>query len=375
MKLQCSRRNLLCLPLVLAISIFAALAKTSSSLAAENPTPLKIGFITVGPIDDWGYNYSHNQGRLFLEAALGKQVKTTIVDKIPESPVVGQVMEKMIASGVKLIFSTSYGYMEQALLVAAKHPDVLIEQCSRPSPPGVKNLAAYFGKQYEALYISGVVAGRMTKTNTLGFVASIPLPYVIQNINAFALGARSVNPNAKVKVLWIYAWTDPAAEAEVSTELIKQGADVLAISLDTPLTVLKTAEKAGLMTVGYQTDASRFAPKGWLTGHMWNWGPLYVKIAKEVIEKRWTPDFYRYGLKDGCATIAPFGKAVPKSVRDEALAVKEKIISGQLTVFQGPLTDRSGQVRLRESKLFDEKAIDKMKWFVPGVEGDIPRPY
>lgn len=375
MKLHCSRRTLLCLAFALATSLVTALTNTSPALATDPSAPLKIGFITVGPIDDWGYNHSHNQGRLFLEAALGKQVETTIIDKVPESPAVGQVMEKLIASGVKLIFSTSYGYMEQALLVAAKHPDVLIEQCSRPGPPGVKNLAAYFGKQYEALYISGVVAGRMTKTNTLGFVASIPLPYVIQNINAFALGAQSVNPNAKIKVLWIYAWTDPTAETAVSTELIKQGADVLAMSLDTPLNVLKTAEKAGVMAVGYQTDASRFAPKGWLTGHMWNWGPLYVKIAKEVIEKRWVPDFYRYGLKDGCATIAPFGKVVPKSVRDEALAVKEKIINGQLMVFQGPLTDRSGQVRLRDSKLFDEKAIDKMKWFVPGVEGDIPRPY
>jgi basic membrane protein A len=344
-------------------------------VAEGNVAPLKVGFITVGPLDDWGYNYSHNQGRLFLEATLGKQVETMIVDRVPESPAVSQVMEKMIAAGVKLIFSTSYGYMEQALLVAAKHPDVLIEQCSRLGPPGVRNVATYFGKQYESVYISGVVAGRMTKSNKIGFVASIPLPYVIQNINAFTLGARSANPKATVKVRWIYGWTDPAAEAETTNQLIKDGADILAMSLDSPVTVAKSAEKAGVMTVGYQTDVSRFAPKGWLTGQMWNWGPLYVKIAREVIEKRWAPDFYRYGLKDGCTTLSPFGKSVPKVVRDEALALKEKIINGQVAVFQGPLSDRSGQERLETGKTPDEKLLDKMKWFVPGVEGNIPRPY
>ncbi len=369
-----NKRVRLQLAFVLAFVWVFACGNYPTSLAKEKRSaPLSVGFITVGPVSDWGYNYAHDQGRRFLEKTLGKQVVTTIVEKIPETAEVERVMEKMIARGTRLIFSTSYGYFEPALRVAARHPNVIIEQCGRVVPPAVKNVATYFGKQYEPMYVAGVVAGRMTKKNKLGFVAAHPVPQVLQNINAFTLGARSVNPKARVTVVWTNNWSDPATEAEAAKGLIGAGADVLSMHVDSPLTVVQTAEKAGVMTVGYHADLRQFAPKGWLTGEQWNWGPLYEQIARSVRDGRWRSGNYRYGLKDGYTNLSSFGTCVPSKVETEALAVSSKIKNGDLVVFQGPLKDRSGKKLLAFGGKPDSKLIENMNWFVEGVDGSLPK--
>ncbi|MBY0357059.1 MAG: BMP family ABC transporter substrate-binding protein [Candidatus Obscuribacterales bacterium] len=355
--------------LLASATLFFALCINTAS-AAE---PLKVGFITVGPINDWGYNYAHNQGRLYLDKTMAGKVQTTIAENIPESAEVERVMEKMIAQGNKVIFSTSYGYYEPELRVAKRHRDVTFLQCGRDDLQNTPNLATYFAKQYEPMYVSGVVAGRMTKKNSLGFIAAHPVPQVLQNINAFALGARSVNPKVKVKVVWTNKWSDATIEAEAAKGLIESGADVLTLHLDSPITVVQTAEKNGVYAVGYHADVSKFAPKGWLTGAMWNWGPLYVQTVKSIQDKTWKPGNYRYPMKDGFVKLAPFGSSVTKKVQDEALSVKKKIESGEFVIFAGPLKDRDGKELLKAGQKADFNFLESMSWFVPGVEGTLPK--
>lgn len=350
----------------------AALPFCSTAHGADSGS-LKAGFITVGPVNDLGYNYAHNQGRLFLDKALAGKVKTTIAENIPESGEVERVMEKMISQGNKLIFSTSYGYYEPALRVAKRHPDVVFEQCGRDDTQNTKNLATYFSKQYEPMYVCGLVAGRMTKKNNIGFIAAHPVPQVLQNINAFTLGARSVNPKIKVRVVWTNKWSDAPTEAEAAKGLIETGADVLAMHLDSPITVVQTAEKLGAYSVGYHADVSKFAAKGWLTGTMWNWGPLYVQIAQSVQNHSWKPGNYRYPMKDNYVKLSPFGAGVPKKVQDEALSIKQKIESGEYAVFQGPLKDRDGKELLKAGQKPDLNFVETMNWLAPGVEGTLSR--
>jgi len=365
------RQSLLWLCFLLGAILLLSTTMSVVHAAQSSSTPLKVGFITVGSVNDWGYNYAHDQGRRFMEAALPKQVETTIVENIPESAEVERVMEKMIANGTRLIFSTSYGYFDPALRVASRHPNVTFEQCGRIVPASSKNVGTYFAKQYQPMYISGVVAGRMTKKNNLGFIAAHPVPQVLQNINAFTLGVRSVNPKAKVHVVWTNSWSDAPTEAEAAKGLIELGADVLTMHLDSPITVVQTAEKYGVMTVGYHADLKKFAPKGWLTGEMWNWGPLYVKIAQSVKNDTWKAGNARYGMNDGYTKLSSFGPAVPDTVQKEALGLKKKIEQGNFVVFQGPLKDRDGKDRVASGKLPDADLIESMNWFVPGVEGNI----
>lgn len=331
---------------------------------------LDVGFITVGPVSDWGYNYAHNQARLYLEGVATKEIKTTVVEGVPENAEVERVMEKMIAGGAKLIFPTSYGYLDPALRVAERHPDVTFVHCGGFKT--TRNLGTYFAYIHEPMYVAGVVAGRMTKTNKMGFVAAHPIPQVLRNINAFALGARSVNPRAAVHVVWTNNWYDPATEAEATKGLIDLGADVLTMHQDSPITVVQTAESRGVFSVGYHADLHQFAPKGWLTGAMWDWGPLYLEIARSVKNKSWQSGQYRAGMAGGAVKIAPFGPAVPFPVQKEALEVKALIEQGKLVVFQGPLTDRDGRERLARGVSPDFEWMEKMDWFVPGVQGAVP---
>ena len=332
---------------------------------------LGVGFITVGPASDWGYNYAHNQGRLFMEGAMPNDVKTKIVENIPESAEVERIMEKMIASGTRLIFPTSYGYLDPALRVAKRHPDVTFAHCG--GFKNSENLQTYFAYIHEPMYVSGVVAGRMTKSNKLGFVAAHPIPQVLRNINAFALGARSVNRDAVVHVVWTNNWYDPATEAEAAKSVIDLGADVLSMHQDSPLTVVQTAESNGAYSVGYHADLHQFAPKGWLTGARWNWGGLYAEIARSVKDGTWKTEQYRGGMESGYVDISSFGPAVPPDVQKEALEMKEKIKKGEYVVFQGPLNDRDGNERIAEGQIPDFDWMEKMDWFVEGVRGAIPK--
>ena len=329
---------------------------------------LKIGVITVGPVADYGYNYCHNLARLYVQSHL-PDVQTTLVEKVPESAEVERVMEKMIAQGNRLNFSTSYGYLEPAERVAKRHPDVIIMQTWRPS--AIKNLGMFAAYKYQALYAVGVVVGRMTKKNQIGLVCAHPVPTLLQDINAFTLGARSVNPKVKVHVVWTNSWSDPPTEAEATKGLIEQGMDVIGCILDGPLTVTQAAEKNHVMVFGAQADLNKFAPEGWLTGSRWNWTNIYLQIAKSVQEGTWKKECYWLGMKDNAVDLCSFGKLVPREVQIEAISVAAKIKNGKFMIFKGPLKDRDGKIRLAAGKLPDAQWLSQMNFFVDGVEGNL----
>ncbi len=361
--------------LLLGVGCTQSTPESGGSPAASSTSPdngkTKVGFITVGPVSDWGYNYAHNQGRLFMEAKLNNEVQTTIVENVPESGEVERVMEKMIADGTKVIFPTSYGYLDPALRVAKRHPDVVFMHCG-----GFKtseNLGTYFAYIHEPMYVAGMVAGSTTKTNKLGFVAAHPIPQVLRNINAFALGAKASNPGVTVSVVWTNSWYDPATEAEAAKGLIESGADVLTMHQDSPLTVVQTAEANGVFSVGYHADLNQFAPKGWLTGAEWDWGNLYTEITQSVKARTWKSEQLRSGMNGGSVKLARFGPAVSSETQAAAKDMVKKIVDGDFVVFQGPLKDRDGKERIAAGVKPDFEWMEKMDWFVEGVQGSIPK--
>lgn len=343
---------------------------------AQSPAPLKVGFIYTGAASDCGWNGAHEKGRLYLESKMKGDVQTTRAENIPENASCERVMEKMIAQGNKLIFLTSYGFLEPGLRVAKRHPEVRFMHCGRTVPSGVKNVGSYFSSEYfECLYAAGVVAGKITKTNKLAFVGGYPIPALLWCLNAFTLGAKSVNPKATVQVVWLNTWEDPAAEAEAARGLMEQGCDVLASSLNTSMTVCRTAEKAKAYSVGVSYDLHELAPKGWLTGQAWNWGPLYVKIVNSVKDNSWKPENLRFGMKDGYSVLAPFGTVVPPTVQKQALETIAALKANKIQIFASGLRDRDGKVRLSAGQKADQAWLDRMDFVVPGVLGTIPKPH
>ncbi len=349
--------------------------KTGMVGAAENKStvPLKVGFVYTGSATDCGWNNAHEVGRQYLESAMHGSVITTRAENIPENSNCERVMEKMIAQGNKVIFATAYGFLEPSLRVASRHPDVLFMECERPTPPGQKNVGSYYASGYENFYAAGVVSGKMTRTNKLGYVAGHPIPAILWCINAFTLGARSVNTKATVHVVWINTWEDPAMESEAAKGLIERGCDVLISNLNTSITVAKTAEKARAYSVGSNFDLHTAVPNGWLTGQSWNWGPLYVKIVQSIKSNSWKPENLRYGLKDGYSILDPFGKSVPKPLQAEALKLNEQLKQHKMEIFSPPVKDRDGNIKLSAGQAADPAWFESMNWFVPGVQGTLPK--
>jgi basic membrane protein A len=355
---------------------FFALAWNSLAPAAVAENPLKIGFIMVGPVADWGWNYQHDQGRLYMESKMGDKVKTTVAENVPESAEVERVMEKMIAQGNKLIFATSYGYLDPALRVAARHPDVIIMHCGRPTPKGVKNFGSYgldFHNHYGPQYVAGMIVGRMTKKNEIGYVAAHPVPPLLLTLNAFTLGARSVNPKVKVHVVWTNNWSDPPTEAEAAKGLIDRGVDVLAAHLDSTVTVVQTAEKNHLYSVGYHADVHHLAPKGWLAGECWDFGPFYLDTVRSVLNHTWKPGDDSLGSKFHYGKLSVIGPVVPKSLQEQALALLRDIDGGKMVIFKGPMKDRDGRQRLAAGEVPGNDYLGKVDWLVPGIEGSVPK--
>ncbi len=356
--------------LIIGLLILLGSASGIAAHCASTDKPLKVGFVMVGPATDYGYNHAHNLGRLYLQSHL-PNIQTTVAENIPESAEVERVMEKMISQGNRLIFSTSYGYLEPAERVAKRHPEVTFMQTWRPSK--LKNMGCYAAYQYEPLYAVGVVAGKMTKKNSIGFVCAHPVPLLIQNINAFTLGARSVNPKVKVRVVWTNSWSDPATEAEATKGLIDSGVDMLGCVLDSPLTVAKTAEKNHIMFFGTQADLHEIAPNYWLTGSRFNWDRTYFNIAKAVQDRTWKPTAQMLGMKEGAVELCSFGKLVPTALQKQATASAEQVKQGKKIIFLGPLKDREGKHRLAAGQAADPKLMSEMNWFVEGVDGTLPK--
>lgn len=337
-----------------------------SATAFAEKKDLMVGFVYVSPIGNAGWSYAHDMARKELEAMPG--VKTSFVEAVNEGPDAERVFLNMARKHYDIIFGTSFGYMDPMLKVAKQFPKIAFEHCSGFKL--AKNMGTYFGRMYQARYLSGMVAGAMTKSNILGYVAAFPIPEVIRGINAFALGAQSVNPKAQVRVVWTKTWYDPATEKEAARSLLDVGADVITQHQDSPA-AQEAAQEKGAFCIGYNTDMASFAPKSHLTSPVWNWTPLYKYIIQEVQQGTWKSESLWWGMKEGVVDLAPFGPMVPESVRKQVMERKEAIIAGTAHAFAGPIKDQNGKIRVPEGKTPTDEELLNMKYFVEGVVGTL----
>jgi len=331
----------------------------SQAMAKE----MNVGFVYVSPIGDAGWSYAHDLGRQEIEKMDG--VKTSFVEAVAEGPDSERVIQNMARKGYDLIFATSFGYMDPMLKVAKQFPETTFMHCS-----GFKmanNMGNYFGRMYQARYLSGMVAGAMTKSNTIGYAAAFPIPEVIRGINAFTLGAQSVNPEATVRVVWTKTWYDPATEKEAAKSLLDVGADVIAQHQDSP-GPQEAAEEKGVYSIGYNTDMSTFAPKAHLTAPIWNWGPFYQTIVKQVQDGTWKAESVWPGLAEGIVDLAPMSDMVPQDIQDMVMAKKAAIKGGE-KVFTGPIKDQKGLEKVAAGAAMSDQDLLGMTWFVQGVIG------
>jgi len=347
----------------------SAASEAPASAAAVAAAPLKIAFAYVGPVGDAGWTYAHNQGRLALEKEFGDKIVTSFVEKVPEGPEAERVIRDLVAQGNTLIFGTTFGYMEPMLKVAADNPNVKFEHGTGYKTAA--NMRTYDSRTYEGAYMAGVIAGSMTKTNTVGVVGSIPIPEVIRNINSFTLGAQSVNPKIKTKVVWVNAWFDPPKESEGAQSLLNQGADVLFQNTDSAA-VLQTAEKAGKFAFGWDSDMSAFGPKAHLASAVINWGPYYIKATKDALEGTWQTGGVWWGVKEGAIDLVSISDAVPAEVKAKVDTVKAGLKDGSFVIWKGPIADQKGKEVLAKDAVADDKFLGGISFYVKGVEGSIP---
>jgi basic membrane protein A len=356
--------------------------KTASSGGSTTAAPgtggKAVGFIFVGPKDDYGYNQAAYEGSQAVAKAY-PNLKVLTAENVPEDDNATRVMESMISNGAKIIFATSYGHLDPALKVAAAHPDVVVVQQGNIATGTIPaNFGTYFGTVYEPVYLAGIAAGKATKTNKLGYVYAFPISQSIDNIDAFQLGAQSVNPQAKTYVVNTSNWCDPGKQAEATNSLLSQGVDVITQHQDCTATVIKTAEAKGAFTVGYHADAESLAPKGWLTGSEWNWGPLYTDIVKTALAGTFIGSKfnanYRVGLKTGDNPFvqSPFGPSVSADTKAAIDAAKARIGAKDGSPFKGPVMDQDGKVIFADGMVPDYAAIENLKVFVNGIVGKLP---
>lgn len=359
-----------------AIALAAALplAATLTASASAQPAgparaPLKVAFVYVSPVSDAGWTRQHDDGRRELERTLGDRVATTVVEKVAEGPDAERVIRDLAAQGNALIFTTSFGYMEPTLKVAREFPQVAFEHASgyRSAP----NMGHYNARFYEGRYLAGFLAGRTTRSGVLGYVAAYPIPEVLQGINAFALGARSVNPRAEVRVVWTSSWFDPGRERDAAFTLVNQGADVLTHHTDSSA-VPQAAEARGVHAIGYHSDMSRAAPKTHLVSVTHHWGRYYVQRAQAMLDGTWKPDATLGGLRDGFVRLGPVSAAVPADVLALVRAREQAIVAGRLHPFTGPIRDNEGRLRVERGAIADAD-LERIDWFVEGVAGRVPR--
>ncbi|MCC7544985.1 MAG: BMP family ABC transporter substrate-binding protein [Aquabacterium sp.] len=347
----------------------SAASEPASASVAAKAAPLNIAFAYVGPVGDAGWTFAHDQGRLAVEKEFGDKVKTTFVEKVPEGPDAERVIRDLVGQGNKLVFGTTFGYMEPMLKVAADNKDVKFEHGTGYKT--AENMRTYDSRTYEGAYMAGVIAGSMTKTNTLGVVGSIPIPEVIRNINSFTLGAQSVNPKIKTKVVWVNGWFDPPKETEGAQSLINQGADVLFQNTDSPA-VLQTAEKAGKFAFGWDSDMSKFGPKAHLASAVINWGPYYIKATKDALEGTWATGGAWWGVKEGAIDLVSVSDAVPADVKAKVETVKAGLKDGSFVIWKGPVVGQDGKEVLAKGATADDKFLGGINFYVKGVEGSIP---
>lgn len=347
--------------LSIAISVFF----TPLSLATK---PLKVGFIYVSPTGEAGWTYSHDQARKYVDEKFGDAITTTYVENVPEGADAERILMKLAKSGHDLIFTTSFGYMNATLKVAKRFPKIKFEHAT--GYKRAKNVSTYFDRSYESRYLSGVVAGYKTESNIVGYIGAFPIPEVIRSINAFALGVRSVKPNAQVKVVWINTWFDPAKEREAATSLIDQKADVIAFHTDSP-SAIQAAQEAGVSAVGYHSDMSAYGEKAHLTAAIHHWDEYYEKRIQALIDGTWKSTNTWGGIGSGMTNITEINQVIMPDNIAKVNALKDRIASGEYHPFTGPIYNQLGTLILPEGKIMDDKSLLSMDYYVEGVLGKL----
>jgi len=352
---------------ILFVSLCATLVSLPGVLAAE---PFKVGFVYVGPIGDHGWTYRHDIGRLALEKEFGDKIETTFVESVAEGADAERVVRKLAASGHDLIFTTSFGYMNATVKVAKQFPKVKFEHATgyKRAP----NVSTYSGRFYEGRAVIGTMAGMLTKSNTIGYIASFPIPEVVRGINAFSLAMKKVNPDAAVKVVWVNSWYDPGKEGDAAKALIDQGADVITQHTDSPAP-LQVAEARGVYGFGQASDMSAFAPKAQLTSIIDNWNAYYISRTRAAMDGSWESTDTWGGIASGMVEFPEYGEAVPSDVRAAADVIRDGIIDGTLHPFQGPIRNQAGEEVVAEGEVASDEMLLGMDFYVEGVQGTLPQ--
>jgi basic membrane protein A and related proteins len=342
----------------------------SSASSVVVNEPLKVGFVYVGTVGNFGWTYAHDLGRRDMEANLQDKVKTTFVENVNEGDDAQRVIRQLALDGNKLIFTTSFGYMNPTIKVAKDFNDVVFEHCA-----GYKratNVGTYLGRSEEPRYLTGMIAGKMTKSNVIGFIGAYPIPEVIRGISAFTQGVKLTNPQAKIKVLWVQSWYDPAKEREAAQALVNLGADVLTQHTESGA-VVQLAQEKGIYAFGYNTDMSKFGQKAHLTSAINKWGKFYTDQALAVMNNTWKSQKVWDGIGEGMVDISPMNQAIPAEVQQLVNAKRNEFIQGTAHPFDGPVKDQKGVVRVSKGKVLDDQEQLAMDWYVEGIEGSIPQ--
>jgi basic membrane protein A and related proteins len=350
-------------------------AATTSPSASAQPSatkaaaPLKIAFAYVGPVGDAGWTFAHDQGRKEVQAEFGDKVATSFVENVPEASDAERVLRDMVEQGNTLIFGTTFGYMEPMMRVAADAKAVKFEHATGYKT--AENLRTYDSRTYEGAYLAGIVAGAMTKSGSLGVVASIPIPEVIRNIDSFTLGAQSVNPKVSTRVVWVNKWFDPPKEGEAAQALLNQGVDVLMQNTDSSA-VLQTAEKAGKFGFGWDSDMSKFGPNAHLASAVIHWGPYYKKATRDALAGTWKTEKAWWGVREGAIDLVSLSDKVPAETRAKLDLVKAGLKDGSFVVWKGPVVDQTGKEVLKAGQSADDGFLVGINFFVKGVQGKVP---
>ncbi len=348
----------------------AAAAALALGLAGGASAQTKAGFIYVGPVGDLGWSYEHDQARLAVEEHFGDAVETTYVESVPEGADAERVLTQMALGGADIIFTTSFGYMDPTINVAEKFPNVMFEHAT-----GYKradNVSTYSARFYEGRHVIGLIAGEMTETNTVGYIASFPIPEVVRGINAAYLAAKSVNPDVEFKIVWVYSWFDPGKEADAANALIEQGADVIMQHTDSPA-AMTIAEEKGIYAFGQASDMMQFGPNARLSSIIDNWAPYYIDRVQAVIDGTWESTDTWDGIGPGMVKIGDFSDKIPAEVAAEAQAAADAIAAGTLHPFTGPINKQDGTPWLAAGEVADDGTLATMDFYVEGIVGELPQ--
>ncbi len=357
----------------IAVTFITLLFGLTAGSAVNAAGPLKVGFVFIAPVDKDVWSYGHNQARLAVETEFGDRVQTTYIESVPEGEDAIPNIRQLAEDGHKLIITTSHGYMEPTIQVAKKFPDVYFEHLTGLGYDSHANVSSFSARFYEGRYVTGQIAGAMTKSNLIGYVAGYPIPQVLRGINAFTIGLHSVNPDAKVEVVWMNSWIDPERERSATEALIDKGADIVTQHTASPAPI-EVSEERGVLAFGQSSDMSRYAPNAHLTAIVNNWGPYYIKRTQAVLNGTWTPQQSWEGIADGMVVLSEFNKeSLPADVIAKAEKTVEAIRSGELNPFAGPVVDQNGNEIVADGAVISDEELLNMNYYVMGLDGAVPK--